>query len=149
LRTLARLIPVCRRVDVYLAGYGLPSIYVLDLGPIVFTLALSGWTDNDWSGGAARFDLLSRRLTVGVAELTKTYEALREVRRATDSALAARALQPVETVRSALSYLCQVGRAMYDLGGQVYRHRDLFQGSFSAQEAASAVRLAEKPSTPQ
>ena len=38
---------------------------------------------------------------------------------------------------------------MYDLGGQVYRHRDLFQGTFSAQEAASAVRMAEKPSTPQ
>src|SRR5438270_592185 len=31
LRTLARLIPVCKRIDVYLAGHGLPSIYVLDL----------------------------------------------------------------------------------------------------------------------
>lgn len=149
LRVLARLLPVCRRIDVYLAGYGLPSIYVLDLGPITFTLALSGWTDNDWTGGAARFDLLSRRLNVGVPELTRTYESLREVRRSTDAALAMRAGLPVETVRSALSYLCQVGRAMYDLGGKVFRHRDLFQGTFSAAEAAAAVRLAEKPVTPQ
>jgi len=52
-------------------------------------------------------------------------------------------------VRSALSYLCQVGRAMYDLGSQVYRHRDLFQGAFSAQDAAAAVRAADKPTTPQ
>jgi len=49
LRTLARLLPLCRSVDVYLAGYGLPSVYVLDLGLVVFTLALSGWTDNDWT----------------------------------------------------------------------------------------------------
>ena len=55
LRTLARLIPVCKGVDVYLAGHGLPSIYVLDLGDLLFTLALSGWTDNDWTGGAAKW----------------------------------------------------------------------------------------------
>ena len=59
---LARLIPACQAVDVYLAGLGLPSIYVLDLGPIQFTLALSGWTDNDWTSAGSRFDLLSRRL---------------------------------------------------------------------------------------
>jgi hypothetical protein len=145
LRTLARLLPVTRRVDVYLAGYGLPSIYVLNLGMMRFTLALSGWTDNDWTGGAAKFDLLSRRMNVSAAELTRTYESLRDVRRATDAALAASMRMDLEKVRSALSYLCQVGRAMYDLGGKVYRHRDLFHGPFSAQEAATAVRAAEKP----
>ena len=60
LQILRRLLPICMRVDVYLAGYGMPSIYVLDLGGIAFTLALSGWTDNDWTGGA-NFDLLTRR----------------------------------------------------------------------------------------
>ncbi len=149
LKTLARLLPVCQGVDVYLAGYGLPSVYVLDLGLVTFTLALSGWTDNDWTGGAAKFDLLSRRLNVAAADLTKTYESLREVRRATDSALAASTRLELEKVRSALSYLCQVGRAMYDLGGKVYRHRDLFHGPFSAAEAASAVRTVEKPATQQ
>lgn len=42
LQTLARLLPVCKRIDVFLAGHGLPSVYVLDLGPLTFTLALSG-----------------------------------------------------------------------------------------------------------
>jgi hypothetical protein len=149
LRILARLLPVCQGVEVHLAGYGLPSIYVLDLGPVTFTLALSGWTDNDWTGGAAKFDLLSRRLNVAASDLTRTYEALREVRRATDSALSVSTRLELEKTRSALSYLCQVGRAMYDLGSKVYRHRDLFHGVFSAAEAASAVRAADKPATEQ
>lgn len=149
LKTLARLLPVCQGVDVYLAGYGLPSIYVLDLGLVTFTLALSGWTDNDWTSGTTKFDLLSRRLNVAATDLTTTYEALKAVRRATDAALAASTRLDLEKVRSALSYLCQVGRAMYDLGAKVYRHRDLFHGAFSAQEAASAVRAVEKPATQQ
>lgn len=149
LRTLARLIPTCQRIDVYLAGFGLPSVYVLDLGPLTFTLALSGWTDNDWTGGAAKFDLLSRRLNVSAAELTRTYESLKEVRLATDSKLGSATGLGVEKVRSALSYLCQVGRAMYDLGAKVYRHRDLFQGDFSAKDAAQAVRTGDSGDGPQ
>ena len=123
----------------YLAGYGLPSIYVLDLGGMTFTLALSGWTDNDWTGGA-KFDLLSRRLDVSVPELTQAYEAMRAVRRASDRAVAAATGLGVEKSRSALSFLCQVGRAMYDLKAQVYRLRDLFMSPFSAKEAAAAVK---------
>ena len=134
LRVLARLIPVCQRIDVYLAGSGLPSMYVLDLGGLLFTLALSGWTDNDWTGGLAKFDLLTRRLTASPADLTKTYEALKQVRLAKETTLASATGLGVEKVRGSLSYLCQVGRAMYDLGGKVYRHRDLFQGPFSAHE---------------
>src|SRR5439155_9226 len=76
LQLLARLIPLTRRIDVFLAGHGLPAIYVLDLGPLTFTLALSGWTDNDWTGGA-KFDLLARRLAVSTADLATTYEMLR------------------------------------------------------------------------
>ena len=85
LRTLARLIPACRAIDVHLAGFGLPSIYVLDLGPVQFTLALSGWTDNDWTAGAAKFDLLTRRLDVSPDELTRVYEAMRTLRRGSDA----------------------------------------------------------------
>src|SRR5207247_8818218 len=104
LRTLGRLIPVCKSIDVYLAGYGLPSVYGLDLGDLLFTLALSGWTDNDWTGGAARFDLLSRRLAATPAELTQAYDALKRVRLATEAQLAAATGLGVEKVRSCLSY---------------------------------------------
>ncbi|HEY3325080.1 MAG TPA: SWIM zinc finger family protein [Planctomycetota bacterium] len=140
LQTLARLVPVCRKVDLYLAGEGMPTIYVLDLGPITFTLALSGWTDNDWTGGS-RFSLLARRMEVSADELTQTYHRLREERFATPSALAQRTGLGLEKTRSALSYLCQIGRGMYDLHSGLYRHRDLFMEPFSAQVA---VGLAEK-----
>jgi hypothetical protein len=148
LRTLARLIPACQAIDVYLAGFGLPSLYVLDLGPVQFTLALSGWTDNDWTAGAAKFDLLTRRLSVATDELTKTYEAIRSLRRGGDVEVAQAAGLGVEKARSALSFLCQVGRAMFDLAGGVYRHRDLFHEPFSASEAAKAVKAAA-PANPQ
>jgi hypothetical protein len=142
LRLLTRLLPVCQTVDLYLAGFGLPTVYVLDLGPAgTFTLALSGWTDNDWTGGA-KFDLLSRRLTVTPDELSRAYDGLREVRVSTDMALAERTGLGVEKVRSAASYLCQVGRAMVDLGaGGVFRHRDLFGEPFSP---AAAIATTDK-----
>jgi len=132
LATLARLIPSCRIIDVYLAGFGLPSVYVLDLGSLQFTLALSGWTDNDWTSGSAKFELLSRRLMVGPGELTRAYEAIRTLRRGTDAQIAHASGLGVEKTRSALSFLCQVGRAMFDLSETVYRHRDLFVEPFSA-----------------
>ncbi|HEU5117125.1 MAG TPA: hypothetical protein VFT74_10710, partial [Isosphaeraceae bacterium] len=140
LRTLSRLIPASATIDVYLAGFGLPSVYVLDLGPIQFTLALSGWTDNDWTSGTAKFDLLSRRLNVSPSELTSVYESIRALRFGNENQVAQSAGLGVEKTRSALSFLCQVGRSMFDLAGGVYRHRDLFLAPFSAQEAASAVK---------
>jgi len=148
LLTVARLLPLCRRVDVYLAGHGLPSIYVLDLGPVTFTLALSGWTDNDWTGGA-KFDLLARRLLVSATELSQTYDALRKEHHATDGALANATGLGVEKCRSALSFLCQVGRAMYDLGGSVYRHRDLFPEPFTVKHAVAAAKAPAAPTNPQ
>jgi hypothetical protein len=149
LLTLARLIPLCKRIDVYLAGHGLPSIYVLDLGPLTFTLALSGWTDNDWTGGLTKFDLLSRRLTVGAADLTRTYEVLKKEHFATDGAVANETGLGVEKSRSALSYLCQVGRAMYDLADNVFRHRDLFAVPFTIKEAAQALKSEAVKTNPQ
>lgn len=144
LKTLARLLPVTRGVDVYLAGFGLPSIYIADLGPLTFTLGLSGWTDNDWTGGAS-FDLLTRQLQVSAEELVRVFEALRTVRFATAEALAASTGLSVEKVRSASSHLCQTGRAMFDLGGNVYRHRELFLEPFTVKEARAAVKAGGAP----
>ncbi len=139
LLTLARLIPAAQKVEVFLAGPGLPSVYVVDLGELSFTLALSGWTDNDWTGGTQKFDLLARRLPVSAAELTSTYEALKKSRYATDVAVSQESSLGLEKTRSALSYLCQVGRAMFDLSRRVYRHRELFAEPFTVKEAQAAV----------
>ncbi|MBI1947922.1 MAG: SWIM zinc finger family protein [Deltaproteobacteria bacterium] len=147
LKTLARLLPVARRVTVYLAGLGMPSFYLVDLGELSFVLGLSGWTDNDWAGGA-KFDLLTRRLDGSAPELLAVYAALKERRFATASALAEATAFGLEKTRSALSYLCQIGRAMIDLYGGVYRHRDLFTDGFTAAEAQRAVSAAVEEANP-
>jgi len=141
LLTLARVLPATQGVDVFLAGPGMPTLYVADLGPLSFTLALSGWTDNDWTG-ATRFDLLSRRLTVDAATLAKAWQGLTARRYGTDVGLAQDTGLGLEATRSALSYLCQTGRAMYDLAGKVYRQRELFATPFTVAEAESTARTA-------
>lgn len=148
LRSLTRLLPLIRSIDVYLAGYGLPTIYVADLGDATFTLALSGWTDNDWTGSESRFSLLSRRLDVTTDELTLTYDALQKARYGTAEELAQATGLGTEKTRSALSSLCQVGRCMVDLAGGVYRHRDLFFEPFSAKKVFSQIKSSGEANDP-
>lgn len=147
LRTIARVIPLSQHIDVYLAGYGMPSVYIADLGEATFTLALSGWTDNDWTG-KSRFGLLSRRLDVTPDQLTTTYHTIREMRYGKVEKIAEKAGLSVDQSRSALSSLCQVGRCMYDLSGGVFRHRDLFFQPFSAKHALSMIKTSEEESDP-
>ena len=53
LLSLARVLPLAKKVSVYLLGTGLPSFWVVDMGPMKLTLGLSGWTTNDWTAGSA------------------------------------------------------------------------------------------------
>lgn len=149
LRTLGELLPLASHVDVHLAGTGLPSVWCFDLGEeATFTLALSGWTDNDWVEGPARFDLLGRRVSVPGSELKKLYETLRDQKKGSDIALAEATSMGLDAVRSGLSILCQSGRAMIDLSRGVYRHRDLLLEPFDAGRAAALVKKAEIESDP-
>jgi hypothetical protein len=58
LNVLARVLPHARRLTVAIAGPGLPSLYIVDLGDATLSLALSGWTDAGWAG-ISTFDLLA------------------------------------------------------------------------------------------
>ena len=148
LKLLARLLPLATDVRVELAGFGLPSFWVIDLGGVSFTLGLSGWTDNDWTGqqakangtGDTRFELLSRRVDATGEDVIKVYEALRTVRVADDVAVAASTGLGLESVRGALSTLAQAGRATFDLRLRQYRHRDLFADAFTLAEAKKVTR---------
>lgn len=143
---LERLLPMAERIDLFLAGHGLPSLYVVDLGDATFTLGLSGWTDNDWTGDAtSRMSLLNRKLDVNGDQLAAVYDALRTPRYASAASLVQSTGLSSEAVQSALSFLCQAGRAMVDLGSAgIYRHRDLFNTPFDpAKEAARLAQAAE------
>jgi hypothetical protein len=58
LAVLTRVLPHAKRVQVGLAGAGLPAFYVVDLGDAALTIAMSGWTDSGWAG-VSTFDLLA------------------------------------------------------------------------------------------
>ncbi len=148
LQLLAKLLPIARKIEVHLAGFGMPSIYVVDLGGPVFTLALSGWTDNDWTAGA-NFDLLSQRLDTSANDLLQTYGELRKARYANETNLASGTGLGVEQTRSALSVLCRSGRAMYDLKNRVYRFRELFYIPFTQKEAQGLAVAPANPNNPQ
>lgn len=136
LQVLQRVLPLAEFVDVYLAGNGLPSVWHLGLGGGVdFSLALSGWTDNDWVEGEARFDQLTRRADVSAADLERTYQQLRSERWARLPELAQRLQLTLEQCRSAVSILCEAGRAMLDLANDCVRHRDLLLTPFSASQS--------------
>lgn len=144
---LERLLPVARSVDVYLAGHGQPTVWVIDLGDATFTLALSGWIEEDWTGDS-RFALLSRKLDVDADQLATTYHALRGPRHARADALATATGLSLDVTKSALSFLCQAGRAMVDLATGEYRHRDLFHTPFDATKEAARLRRAAEESDP-
>jgi len=116
LNALARVLPFARRLDVAIAGPGLPAIYVADLGDATLALALSGWTDAGWAG-IATFDLLAadddpRAIDALVAALAQP---------ATLDELAPRLGRPrAEVRRTLLAALAQL-RVGHDLAtGQLY-----------------------------
>ncbi len=58
LNVLARVLPHAKKLEVAIAGPGLPAVYIVDLGDATLALALSGWTDASWAG-ISTFDLLA------------------------------------------------------------------------------------------
>ncbi len=124
LHVLERLIPVAKKFTVHLLGKGMPSFYVADLGPINFTLGLSGWTANDWST-AGNFDLMAPRAEVDSFTQKRVFEGLKETWFEEPEALARRLELDRATVLGALSAWSQAGRAIYDLERGVYRAREL------------------------
>jgi len=147
LKVLERLLPTMQHTDVHLAGHGMPSIWVCDLGDLTFTLGLSGWTDQDWNAGAS-FELLARRLDADPAALTRAYETLRRERYGSVDRLAELTGLGVQQTRACLSFLCQSGRAMFDLSTGVFRHRDLFFTPFVAQAAIARAQLVSEQQDP-
>ncbi len=144
LKVLGRLLPLCRWVDVFLAGYGLPSFYVLQLDSLTFTLGLSGWTDNDWTeGGTAGFDVLTRRSSISAAQIIQAYQKLQTRRVGSAADLAQDTGLAEETCRTAVSHLCQAGKAMIDLVTGNFRHRDLFLSPLTEKDAARLVSAGE------
>lgn len=121
---LERLIPVARKFTVHLLGTGMPSFYVADLGDMNFTLGLSGWTANDWSG-AGNFDLMAPRAAIEDSIKQKVFDGLKKNWFGEAAQLAEQLQLSTAEVTGALSAYTQAGRVIFDMNKKVYRLREL------------------------
>ena len=121
---LERLIPLAKSFDFYLLGTGLPCFVIADLGPMKFTLGLSGWTANDWSR-AGQFDLLAPRRRTSSDVREKVFNVLQQRWLGDVNEIAAAAQVDRGDAASALTMLSQHGRVMYDLDKGLWRFREL------------------------
>jgi hypothetical protein len=132
LSVLARVLPHARRLSVSIAGPGLPSLYVADLGDATLALALSGWTDAGWAG-IATFDLLATDDDPGAIDAVVAALATP----LGDAALAGKLGRPrAEVRRVALAALAQL-RVGHDLATGELFARPLT----AAPVAAAALRF--------
>ncbi len=146
---LERLIPIAKKFTVHLLGNGMPSFYVADLGPLSFTLGLSGWTANDWSR-AGNFDLMAPRAEVDELTKRRVFDALKRSWCDTADDLSKHLDLDRRVVLGALASYTQAGRVMFDLNKQVFRARELSreplpmeQLRFANPREAGATRFIE------
>ena len=121
---LARVLPLCDRVEVRLYGSGMPSVWIAHMGEMRFVLALSGWTANDWtSGGNLQLLRSSARPDAGVT--SRVAHHLETERLAHVGALAAASGAPETSVLASLFQLSTEGQVVYDFAADRFRYRPI------------------------
>ena len=133
LMTLARVLPLAEKFDVYLLGTGLPSFWVAKLGDMRLTLGLSGWTTNDWTKGSAVETLLPQSQATD-ALVAKAAENLHSSRELTLNDLTSQLRSGASLTANALNQLAMRGQVIYDLDAGKYRWRQVLPMALSDKE---------------
>jgi hypothetical protein len=127
---LARVLPICDRIEVRLLGSGLPSVWIAHLGEMRFVLALSGWTANDWTSGA-NLEMLAGGVQPDARTIAAVQEKLLGAQRATPEYLAGAVGAPRDVVLASLHDLAAHGQAIYDFAAGCYRWREVMPFALS------------------
>lgn len=130
LSVLARTLPLAERVDVLLLGSGLPSIWTVRMGGMRFVLALSGWSQSDWTGSLA-LDLLAGNLVSDPRTLQRVEQHLIEERSATFVELSRVTEAKREVLLGSLVKLAKQGQAIFDYTTGRYRYRSILPTSLA------------------
>ena len=125
LSLLQHVLPYADRVTIAILGRGMPHFYICHCGRYQFTLALSNWVNNEWSGGST-FDLLAPMGAPDAEQVAMVYACLQQHLVATLEHVVDDTGLPATVVETALFQLCRGGRVMYDLATRAYRLRELF-----------------------
>jgi hypothetical protein len=127
---LARTLPLAERFEVGLLGSGLPSFWVAHMGEMRFTLALSGWTRNDWTTGA-NLDLLAGTYRTDPAATAKVAAELERLRLATLEELSRATGASRDALLGALHLLAKQGQVVHDFSAARYRWRPVMPVALS------------------
>lgn len=133
LLTLARLLPLAQRVDVYLLGTGLPSFWVVRMGNMRLTLGLSGWSANDWTRGSAVQMLLPQTVPSDALVATAADRLLDQRSMSLTEIAQSTQVQPSEAAAT-MNQLALRGQAIYDLDGEKFRWRQALPMALSEKE---------------
>lgn len=123
---LARALPFCERIDVRLLGSGLPSVWTARLGAMRLTLALSGWTANDWTRGT-NLDQHFAGVEAHPSVVARLAQHLTAVRSAKLPELLAATGEERPVVLGSLHELAKRGQLVYDYATLVYRWRPILE----------------------
>lgn len=130
LMAFARTLPLVERFDVQLLGTGLPSVWVARMGELRMTIALSGWTANDWSGASA-LDQYFGGFTSKPAAVDRLANHLESVRTASLAQLVAISAESEKVVLGSLHTLAKRGQLAYDFASGTYRWRPILDEALS------------------
>ncbi|HYO10938.1 MAG TPA: hypothetical protein VER17_18380 [Tepidisphaeraceae bacterium] len=133
LMTLARVLPLAEKFEVYLLGTGLPHFWVARMGEMRLTLGLSGWTANDWTRGSA-LDLLAPPAAPSPDAVNNVAAALRQQRAMTPRQIESAAQLDPAPAAAALRQLAHAGQVIYDLSAGVYRWRQIMPKALGEAE---------------
>ena len=133
LLSLARLLPLADRIEVGLLGTGLPSMWIVHMGPMKLTLGLSGWTANDWTKGSS-LDLLVPPQEPSEDLIAKIAGRLRERQSATLASLSIDVAAEAPVVSAALKKLAHTGQVIYDLPHGVFRWRQIMPQALGEEQ---------------
>jgi hypothetical protein len=127
---LARVLPICDRIEVRLLGTGMPSIWIAHMGEMRLVLALSGWTANDWTSGA-NLELLGGTASADARTMAAIQAKLFEEQRSTADELAETAGVGRASALASLHELAKHGQAVYDFASGCYRYREVMPFALS------------------
>lgn len=128
--SLSRVLPLAEKFTVHLLGSGLPSIWVAHLGEMRFTLALSGWTTNDWTSGA-NLEALAKDTRSDAAVTALVAKYLEQEQSAPLGLLAMQSGKPQDVVLGSLFTLAKQGQVIYDFAAHKYRWRQVMPAVLS------------------
>jgi len=135
LALLERVLAYAERIDVQLLGHGMPSYWTAIAKDFSFTLAMTGFSQSNWSQ-AINFDLLLPRQnpTANPQTFKALLALLQQHHFLALTDISQQLKLESQTTLALLQQACQQGLVMFDGQSQVYRYRPVLPQGISIEQ---------------